>query len=209
MGRRLLVWGVVFVGLALLAFWLQSAIEDVCIVPAINLLRRSRLFLQAIPQWVYWSLLVAGVALIALGSLTTTDRLHRWRPAKEEQAAVLGPIGRLARYIHNTRRGPYFKWLVAHRLGELAQAILIERGTLRAEENAQGDQTTGRGWDAQCPAEIQAYLEAGLGRAPVTHPRKRLLARRLPTPLDLDPSRVVAYLSSEGDPSESQMETRA
>ncbi len=216
MGRRLLVWGVLLVAMALLAFWLQSPIEDVCIVPAIDLLRRSGLFLKTIPQWVYWSLLVAGVALIALSSLTATGRLHNWRPAKEEQAAVPGPIGKLAQYIHNTRRGPYFKWLVAHTLGEVAQAILIQRDTLQAEENAQGERhglkskvpaqmawMAGRDWDAQCPAEIQAYLEAGLDRAPMTHPRKRsrpgwpgrFFSRRLPTPLDLDPSQVVEYLS--------------
>jgi len=168
--------------MALLAFWLQTAIEDVCIVPAINVLRRNRLFLQAVPQWVYWTLLVAGVALIALGSLAATGRWHLWRPAEEEQAAVPGPIGKLAQHIHNTRRGLYFKWLVAHRLGELAQAILVQQDTLQAEDSTQGSRLAGRGWDVQCPAAIQAYLEAGLDRAPMAHPRRRFLSagRQLP-----------------------------
>jgi len=209
MGRRLLLWGALLVAMALLAFWLQTAIEDVCIVPAINVLRRNRLFLQAVPQWVYWTLLVAGVALIALGSLAATGRWHLWRPAEEEQAAVPGPIGKLAQHIHNTRRGLYFKWLVAHRLGELAQAILVQQDTLQAEDSTQGSRLAGRGWDVQCPAAIQAYLEAGLDRAPIAHPRRRFLSRRPPTPLDLDPSLVVEYLSHKGDPHESQMETKA
>lgn len=204
MGRRLLLWGAMLVAMTLLAFWLQTAIEDVCIVPAINLLRRNRLFLQAVPQWVYWSLLVAGVALMALGSLATTGRLHLWRPANEKQAAVPGPIGKLTQHIHNTRRGLYFKWLVAHRLGELAQAIHVQRGTPPAEGNTRGSRMEGRGWGAQCPVEIQAYLEAGLARAPLAHSPRRFLSRRPPTPLDLDPSLVVEYLSHE-----SQMETKA
>jgi len=209
MGRRLLLWGVLLVAMALLAFWLQSALEQVCLVPAIDLLRRNRLFLQAIPQWVYWSLLVVGVALIAVGSLTTAGRLRRWRPTKQHQATVPGPVGKLAQHIHNTRRGPYFKWLVAHRLAELAQAILIQRNTLRAEHNAQGDRLKGGGWDAQYPAHIRAYLEAGLDRAPMARPRRRLRSRGSPTSLDLDPSRVVEYLSPEVDPHESQTETKA
>ena len=210
MGRRLLLWGTLLVALALLAFWLQSAVEDVCLVPVINLLRRSGLFLQVVPQWVFWSLLVAGVALIALSSLTAAGRLYLWRPAKEERGAVLGQIGKLAQYIHNTRRGPYFKWLVAHRLGELAQAIAIQRGALQAEEDAQSEQhrSKGRDWDAQYPAEIQAYLEAGMDRAPLIRPRRRFLSRRPPSPLDLDPNRVIEYLSPEGDPHESQLETK-
>ena len=37
MTRRLLVWGALLGAAALLAFWLQGAIQDLCIVPATEL----------------------------------------------------------------------------------------------------------------------------------------------------------------------------
>jgi hypothetical protein len=181
---RLVVWGAVLVAAAVLAFWLQGTIQDACIVPAVKLLRMGGLLLRSVPQSVFWSLLVAGVGLIALGSLTRAGRLPQWRRAKKEQAAVAGPIRKLAHHLHNTRRGPYFKWLVAHRLGELAQAVPVQRGTSKA----MGPRGMGaEGNEGQRAVGIQAYMEASLDRPPMGHPRRRFLSRRPPTPLDLDP----------------------
>jgi hypothetical protein len=203
--RRLVVWGAVLAAFVLLAFWLQGAVQDVCIVPAIGLLRMGGLLLRSIPQSLFWSLLVAAATLIVLGSLAKAGRLHLWRPTKEKQVAIRGPIEKLAQQVHHTRRGLYFKWLVAHRLGELGQSVaasgparLIRRSVselgeprkMAADEN--GDQGA---------ADIQAYIEAGLDRPPISRSRRRFLIRRPPSPLDLDPSRVVEYF-------ESQMETK-
>jgi len=220
MTRRLLVWGALLGAAALLAFWLQGSIEDLCIMPAIELLRLGGLLLRSVPHAVFWSLLLAGVTLIALGSLTTgtTGRAARgWvarlsvlrlrRAAKDKQDAIPGPIGELAWYIHNTRRGPYFKWLVAHRLAELAQAIVIF-----AEGSSKGDprDLRQRGKVQAEPAAVQAYLEAGLGHPPVSQPRLRFLSRRPPTSLDLDPGRAVEYLAARDKRhGQSQMETKA
>jgi hypothetical protein len=212
MTRRLLVWGALLGAAALLAFWLQGAIQDLCIVPAIELFRIGGLFLRSVPHWVFWSLLLVGVALIALGSLATgatgraargwlgrQSRLHFWRAAKDEQDTVPGPIGELAWYIHNTRRGLYFKWLVAHRLSELAQAIVTSDQGPTSPEEALRDLRQRSALQAE-PAAIQAYLQAGLCRPPLSQPRLRFLSRR-PTTLDLDPTPVIEYLQS-------QMETK-
>lgn len=202
--RRLAVWGAVLIAAAVLARWLQGTFEDLCIVPAVELLQMGGLLLRSIPQWVCWSLLVVIVSLIASGSLATAGSasfLHLERRAKEKQAATPGPVGKLAYHLHNTRRGPYFKWLVAHRLGELAQACRIQRGTSKAE----GRREMGiEGNGDRKVVDIQAYIEAGLGRPPMSHPLpwrgspwRRFLSRQPPTPLDLDPSWVVEYLESQ------------
>lgn len=185
MGRRLLVGGAVLAAVALLAFWLQGTIQDVCIFPAIELFWIAGLMLRSIPQWVFWSLLVAGGVLAALISLGRHWSVALWRAEKREQAAVPGPIEKLARHIHNTRRGTYFKWLIAHRLGELAQSVAWQQGG-----GATGDQRA-------IPPQVQAYLEAGMDRPPMDRGRWRFRRRRPPTPLDLDPSQVVEYLDSQ------------
>jgi len=203
--RRLVEWGAVLAAFVLLAFWLQGAVQDVCIVPAIGLLRMGGLLLRSIPQSVFWSLLVAAAALIVLGSLANAGRLHLWRPTKQKRVAIRGPIEKLAQQLHHTRRGLYFKWLVAHRLGELEQSLaasgparLIQRGV---SESGEPRQTAADENGGQRAADIQAYIEAGLDRPPISRSRRRFLSRRPPSPLDLDPSRVVEYF-------ESQMETK-
>ncbi len=185
MGRRLLVWGAVFVAVVLLALLLQGTIQDICIVPAIQLLWMAGLMLRSIPQWVYWSLLVAGGVLVALISLGRYVGLSLRRAAKEERAAAPGPIEKLAGHIHNTKRGIYFKWLIAHRLGELEQAVVLHRG---------GGTNGAR---KLMPPQVQAYLEAGMDRPPLDRGRWGFRRRRTPTPLGLDPSQVVEYLASE------------
>lgn len=211
--NRLAVWGAVLVAAALLAFWLQGTIQDLCIVPAVELLRMGGLLLRSVPHPVLWSLLVTSVALISLGSLARTGRLPLRRRAKKEQAAVAGPIGKLAQHFRNAGRGPYFRWLIAHRLAELEQVItaspmagnsagavyLTQRSTSPTEEPR--GVGIARSGDPMA-IDIQTYMEAGLDRPPISRPRRRFFGRRPPTPLDLEPSRVVEYL-------ESQMETKA
>ena len=205
--RRLVVWGAVLAAFVLLAFWLQGAVQDVCIVPAIGLLRMGGLLLRSIPQSVFWSLLVAAAALIVLGSLANAGRLHLWRPTKEKRVAIRGPIEKLAQQLHHTRRGLYFKWLVAHRLSELALAIVTSDEGPTSPEEALRDLCQRSAVQAESAA-IQAYLQAGLGRPPLSQPRLRLLSRQLTT-LDLDPTRVIEYLAAESmRHSQSQMETK-
>jgi len=199
MARRLVIWGIGLVAVVFLAFLLQSTVQDLCIVPAIELLRMVGLFLRSVPQAAFWGLLVACVAFIALGSLAGAAHLHFWRAVKEKQTATPGPIGRLAEHIHNTRRGVYFKWLVAHRLAELEQAVVIQSGDLRPE-GLRGMKAEGNA--GQRAVDIQAYTEAGLDRPPKSHPRRRFLSRRPPSPLDLDPGLVVEYLESQMEPRE-------
>jgi hypothetical protein len=198
MARRLTIWGAVLVATILLAFLLQGTIQDLCIVPGIELLRLGGLFLRSVPESVFWGLLVAGSAFVALGSLGRLGRLRLLRSPKKKQVAVPGPIGRLAQYSSNARRGLYFRWLLAHRLAELAQAISFQGSGVEVERPWRMEAS---GTENQRAADIQAYMEAGLSRPPIGHARRRFFSRRPPSPLDLDSGLVVDYL-------ESQMETK-
>jgi len=95
-------------------------------------------------------------------------------------------VEQMAGLVRNAHRGPYFKWLVAHRLAELAQATRDHLGAGREPQ----------------PPDIQAYFDAGLERPPVRRPGRRIFSRSPAAPLDnVDLQRVVEYL-------ESQMEMR-
>jgi hypothetical protein len=196
MSRRVAVWGVVVAAALALTWCLQGVITDLLVGPLAYLAWRANLFLRSTPQWVYWSLVVTGVALVALVSLVRT--LHLGRRATKGHPPVPGPVGKMARQIRAARRGVYTKWLVACRLGGLARAMLAQRER-GAGEAAPPDQLQGRDWHP--PTEVQAYLEAGLGRPSISGRRPGAFFRSPPTPLDMDLNQVVDYL-------ESQMEMR-
>ena len=192
--RRVALWGAVAVAAVVLTLCLQGVITDLLVVPLAYLAWRANLLLRSIPQWVYWSLLVAAVALIALVSLVRT--LHLGQRAYKGRPAVPGPVEKMARQMRIARRDVYGKWLVARRLGGLAQAMLTQRG---AGEAIPRDRLQGPDWHP--PTEVQAYLEAGLDRPRIGRWTQGAFFRSPPTPLDMDPKRAIDYL-------ESQMEMR-
>jgi MFS superfamily sulfate permease-like transporter len=191
--RRLLVWVPLLLLAILLAVWFADAVQDQLIAPAAYLLWLLGLFLRSVSASIYWGILLGVVALIVLASLLGGLRFRR--RAREERTRIQGPVEQAAALVRGARRGPYFRWLVARRLGELAHAALMppddaalpSAGLRRA------------GWTP--PPAILAFLEAGLDRPPLGR-MSRTRFRAGPTPLDAaDVDQVVEYL-------ESQMEMR-
>jgi hypothetical protein len=156
--------------------------RDVLITPAAYLLWEARTIYLAVPQLVKWFVLVLAACVAVLWQLvpdaTRTDR---------GRAAVLpahGQVESLASWIARARRGNYFKWQLANRLGRISQRLA---------------ELSGRGGGDRAPAaEVGAYLEAGITRSFVDFPNPHYPFRHSPpTPLDLDPTRVVDYLESQ------------
>jgi hypothetical protein len=177
----------------ILAFGLQDFIWKSIIVPLIYYAWVIMALLRSVPQDVYWYILVAILALIALISLLNRFRLRnieeqRYAPAK-------GPIQTLATNMRGVQGGPYFKWVVAHQLGRLARGILVQR---EGEEAIPKRKLQGRDWEP--PVKIQAYLESGLDRSFFEIPRrgiKDIFSRPSPTPLDADMNQVIDYIESQ------------
>jgi hypothetical protein len=111
MKRRVARWGVVIVAVVVLTLCLQGVVTELLVVPLAYLAWRANLLLRSIPQWAYWSLLVAVVALVALVSLVRT--LHLGQGVYRGHPPAPGPVGKMARQIRIARRGAYGKWLVA------------------------------------------------------------------------------------------------
>lgn len=195
MSRRLLSLGLALTGIVLVAFLAQSIIEGLLLRPLIHQWWQIRLYLRSTPQIYAWFLVVTGILLISLVSL-----LRYLRPSRQEElrsAPLRGPVETLTDSIQRTYKGTYFlKWLVAHRLGELAHAILIQR---EGEEALQKRRLAGRDWQPQ--ETVQAYLEAGLSRSYEKPRARKWLLRKDKTPLEIDIQQVIEYL-------ESQLETR-
>jgi hypothetical protein len=107
---------------------------------------------------------------------------------------VVGQVERLAIQISKTKRGIYFKWLIANRLGKIAHQILANRST--GKPRSYFDPLTGPDWTPDSP--IQSYLALGLHGSFADYPQKsRLFSAAIQTPLDHDLKEVVQYLESQ------------
>ena len=82
--------------------------------------------------------------------------------------SVHGEVETLAGWIARARRGNYFKWQLANRLGRVAQ---------RLEELSGGP-----AGDLAVPNAVQAYLSAGIGRSFVDFPNSHRPFHRLINP---------------------------
>ena len=192
MSRRAWLLLVITVAVLGLAYLWRDAIERTVIQPLSYVFWVLGVYYDSFPQVVTWILLVVIVALLAFGSLTAEPP-----PPKrglDKTIPVQGPIESLAVWMAKARGGIYFKWLVAQRLGILSRGLL----NFKSRQSVQSgkERLGGPGWDP--PEEVAAYLESGLNGSFADYPRPRWSLRPpAPTPLDLDPEKVIDFIESE------------
>lgn len=193
---RRAMWIALALALAVAAFLLRDVIYALVILPLEYLWWVLSLTYRSLAQGIYWVVLVALLAYLALDSLY--GRI-RFRPRREpKHIPARGPVETMAWWLEQTRRGNYFKWRVANRLGELAEGILARDGGIRSP--LPGERLRGAGWSP--PPVVQKYLEAGLNHSFADYPRPRWFQPPPATPFDLDIQQVLDYLDS-------QMESRS
>jgi len=190
--RRLWLVGGAVVALALLlAFPLRDVLNRTVIVPLAYFLWVLGVFYQAMPQLIWWVLALLVAMILVAGSLAPGERYARRRILKS--AAIHGQVEGLAQAIEKGRRGIYFRWIVANRLGKLAHKILVQR-----EGNPQRSvfaPLVGADW--QPSSALQSYLETGLHGSFSDYPASERTGAPAASPLDLDIEEAVRFLESK------------
>jgi hypothetical protein len=195
--RRPVVWvGAAILVLSwVLAFPLRDVLENAVILPLAYALWVLGLFYKAMPQAIWWGLLVLVVIIMLFSSLAPGERFAPLQGLK--RPAARGPVEDLALTIQKRSRGVYFKWLVANRLGKLAYNMLVQR----EGERSRSVFAPLLGSDWHPPDSLGAYLETGLHGSFSDYPQSPGSRFSGATPLDLEPEDALAFL-------ESQMEAR-
>ena len=191
MNRRRLASGLgalIFAGVS--AYFLRDAIGRYIVIPLTYFWWLLTLVYRTIPQFLTWSLLVAAVVLSALNILSSEVRFEIPRVGKVRPTA--GPVEEMARWIHKTGHGNYYKWLVANRIGRLARELLAQRDGHSTPRPA--GPLMGRDWKPS--PEVESYLEVGVNGSFADYPLTRW-RKAQPTPLDLDPNLALDFLESE------------
>jgi energy-coupling factor transporter transmembrane protein EcfT len=172
------------------ALVLRDVIHQMIIVPAAYLWWLIGLYYHLVPQVFLWIALIVLVLFSAVRTLLAEIPLSR-RTIKVERTPQ-GPVESLSNLLEKRKRGTYYKWLIANRLGRLARELLDQREGQRLTRGF--SRFTGRHWSP--PNEVEAYLESGLNGSFADYPRPRW-SRRQTTPLDQHPQQVVEFLESE------------
>lgn len=174
----------------LLAIVLKDVVWNEFISPILYQLWLAWIFLRSMPQIVFWNSLVV---LIAFATFIILVRKRRQNiPISEDVIMVHHPIAELSKDIKDIHKGTFFKWLLANHLATLAQSILIYQ---HGEELESARSLMGRDWNP--PADIQKYLKTGLARSFIVKPRRWYSFRSSKFALDIDLSKVVAYLEKQ------------
>ena len=193
MKRRLQLAGLAALAALVIAILLRDVVEQVVVRPILYLLWILSLIYRFIPQPVLWLLVVLGMAYLVLirlaGNIKLTGRgLRSANP-------VYGPVDELARRIERKDGGIYFKWQIAHILGQIA-ADLQELRLHNRSRKLELEQT-------DTPPQVLRYIEAGLYTSFSDYPIPGWLPLLLnnqparPTPFDLELDPVIEFLESE------------
>lgn len=190
--RWITLGGVVIIAL-ILAFPLQDVIRRIVVVPLAYLWWAFGVLYQSIPQVVIWILLIVLISFMLMGSFAT----HRKRtPPKEPRIKPApGQVEGLTENLIKMRKGTYYKWKVANRLGRLARDFLIQRGDRSDTKDL--SPLAGREWEPSAP--VDAYLDTGLHGSFADFPNQPwyLFRRSELTPLDIDVEEAVEFLESQ------------
>ncbi len=181
-GRR---WWLPTAGLILssiLAYLLRDVIYGTVIVPVAYVFWLAVYYYSFIPQLLLWVALLVILFMVGVfGFLPTGRPSHR---SDQKRRLAQGPVESLAMWFVKSKKGTYFKWQIANRLGRISNQV----GYL-SEESGKFDSSD---------AAVNQYLEAGLTTSFVDYPRPKWpFERPAPTVLDLDPKAAVDYLESQ------------
>lgn len=190
--RWFAVVGVIVIA-ALLAFPLRGVVNQIVLVPIAYLLWLLKLLYLSMNQAVWWVAAVLVVLVIIGQSL-----LPEFVPVKKLIPFARherGNVETLALTLQKSKKGTYFKWLIANRLGRLAYRILLQRE--HGKPRSVFAPLEGEGWEAS--SEVQGYLEKGLHGSFADFPNNRWGSFAPPekTPLDHDAAEVMDFLESK------------
>ena len=187
MTRRRMQLGMAALTLScVLAFFLRDVAYSMIVVPLAYLFALLAFYYSFIPQLILWILMLMILALTSLAAFTPEGRFSS--PQVIKKKPVQGPVELLATWMIKGRKGIYFKWLIAHRLGRLNREL---GGNMES-----GDRTTSE------IGAVEKYLDAGLNKSFADYPYPAgPFAAPKPTPLDLHPKKAIDYLESKMEPS--------
>lgn len=137
------------------------------------------LFGRIIPPQGVWIALLVLIVYVAVGSFY--GKRSKGEQNQMDASPLAGPVEAMAAWIDERGRGVYFKWRIAHLLGQVYQMH---------QQN-----TSGRMLPPS--AEVEAYFDAGLNSSYMDFPTPNGFTKNQPTVLDINLEPVLDYLEEQ------------
>ncbi len=164
---------------AVLGYLLRDVVYQLVIVPIAYVFWLLYFYYSLLPQGLIWAVVLAVLLIAVLWNLL--PELPRGSPRKGRRPQPEGDVEALVAWIMKSRRGNYFKWQLANRMGRIARRLAEVSGGRLPPANA----------------AVEKYLDAGMNHSFVDFPTPHgLFAQATETPLDIDPKSVADYLDS-------------
>jgi len=173
------------------AFFLRKFVSDYVITPIVFAVRIERLLFNAIPEVVFWSLLLFVGLILAVNSLPIKSQLSTNPPQTGEKWE--SRARQISKWIRTSEKSEYSKWMLARQLSSLAVDLLMYQERL----SFQDVRNFLRRNKSAIPDEVHDYILAGMEVPSFRHYSE--LVRNyhqnfLNSPLDINPEIVIDFL---------------
>ena len=192
---RLVLFGILGILVAIaLAYLLRGFVSQVILAPMVYLYQIGSLLYRALPQAIWWGVLVLFLTLIAWKTLVR--RRWTYQPQMSLVGESLSRAQSWTRWVERMPQGDYSRWLFARQVADLVVSLIAQRERLSNEQARQAIKT-GR---VKLPPEILVYLQLGLDAPSFRHYSEYVQRYRYASgasPFDLDPQSIVTFLENE------------
>ena len=191
MRNRRLILGAALMLTAVLAYVLQDVVRTTIILPAAYISWVAGIYYRSIPQFLTWVLALMIIFFVILDSLLPGE-LPTNVPSIPHRSSK-ATLETLTGWLVKAPGGVYYKWLIANRLGKIAQE-LFDQGSISLKNRSLTPVNRG---ELSLTDPVIEYIEVGLFGSFADHPHPRLpWVKASSSPLDMDPMEVVTQLES-------------
>lgn len=194
MNKKAILITVLLLGTTLLAYLIQDFVQQVLLQPLTYIYWSLRQIYRTVPEIIWWVLFLGILMVIAVRSLTR--RGPAATPMPEDSNYILSQPQAWMRWVKKKNQGEYSKWHFAHKMSNLALALIANRERLTPE--LARDELLAGGFDL--PERIRSYLVAGSLPKSFSQYQEILANPQMPISaqaIDLNPEEIVAFLEAQ------------
>ena len=190
MSRHRLPWLLILAVAVLFAPLCRSFTREVVIIPLLYLFWLAKFLFDAVPQVIIWPFFIAILFVILITGFIDRRHSPRQRTPPPDQAPQR--VAEWMQLIEQAQQDDYFKWRLGQNFQRLALRLLAQH---RHQSLAETRRQLRRG-EIDLPPDVLAYFQASLKPLGylATPRRWQFWKQRQPSPLHLEPGRVVAVL---------------
>ena len=198
MKKRFSVYVIILVVAIPITLGLEGFVQDIIVVPLLNIILVGTYLLRNIPQSILWAAFMVFAIVLCIRSLTRTSTTLR--AIEKSQKNITGPVSIWVKRIRDAGNGVHSERdLKRHLKSLLISTVAYNDGKSRIQIKG-----STKSKDLEIPLEIQDYLNVCDNEIPPTHYflseigslLRTWLGKRRPILLNTESENVVKYMEN-------------